>query len=99
MASKKQLNCPNCGAPITSSTCPYCGSIFYDFVSLDCDKPTYVRVKWYNQIVTARVLLKNISLHCEADALPDIVVDLTAVPDENGICFEQEEARNNGSES
>ena len=25
---KDELNCPNCGAPITSTECPYCGSVF-----------------------------------------------------------------------
>ena len=28
MNSNKLLNCPNCGAPITSEQCPYCGSVF-----------------------------------------------------------------------
>lgn len=23
-----EFNCPNCGAPITSTKCPYCGSVF-----------------------------------------------------------------------
>lgn len=25
---KDEFNCPNCGAPITSTECPYCGSVF-----------------------------------------------------------------------
>lgn len=24
----KQLNCPNCSAPITSDKCEYCGTVF-----------------------------------------------------------------------
>ena len=27
----KLTNCPNCGAPITSSKCEYCGTVFRDF--------------------------------------------------------------------
>ena len=30
---RDKLNCPNCGATITSIECPYCGSIFYDRLS------------------------------------------------------------------
>ena len=26
MGSEKRLNCPNCGAPITTEICPYCGA-------------------------------------------------------------------------
>lgn len=25
---RDEFNCPNCGAPITSTECPYCGSVF-----------------------------------------------------------------------
>lgn len=25
---KNKSNCPNCGAPITGTECPYCGSVF-----------------------------------------------------------------------
>ena len=28
LAEKKQVNCPNCGAPITDTKCPYCGTSF-----------------------------------------------------------------------
>lgn len=26
LVEKKDTNCPNCGAPIRSKTCPYCGT-------------------------------------------------------------------------
>lgn len=26
----KSTNCPNCGAPIKTGKCPYCGTIFVD---------------------------------------------------------------------
>ena len=30
-----ELNCPNCGAPITSKTCPYCGTTFINYIDKD----------------------------------------------------------------
>lgn len=31
----RKTNCPNCGAPISSIECPYCGTVFYDFATID----------------------------------------------------------------
>lgn len=42
---KELLNCPNCGAPIDSDICPYCGSVFLDWTAYDMTKPTFVKVK------------------------------------------------------
>ena len=41
---RDRLNCPNCGAPITSTKCPYCGSVFFDFVTLDDGEQTYTQI-------------------------------------------------------
>ena len=30
---KDSTNCPNCGAPIESDKCAYCGTIFVDFAA------------------------------------------------------------------
>ena len=38
-------NCPNCGAPVSSFECRYCGATFYDFANLSFDKPVYIRFK------------------------------------------------------
>ena len=35
MQIENKLNCPNCGAPITSKTCPYCGTTFVNYVDKD----------------------------------------------------------------
>ena len=35
---KNRLNCPNCGAPITSKTCPYCGTTFINYIDEDEDE-------------------------------------------------------------
>lgn len=32
---KNRLNCPNCGAPITSKTCSYCGTTFINYIDED----------------------------------------------------------------
>ena len=51
---RERLNCPNCGAPIIDTECPYCGTLFYDFASIDLDKPTYIRIKRGNELITAK---------------------------------------------
>ena len=63
--SNGSKNCPNCGAPIESEQCPYCGSIFVDFACLDADKPFYIKVKHDGKITMARVLLTSITKHIE----------------------------------
>jgi len=40
--------CPNCGAPISSFECKYCGATFYDFANLSFDKPVYIRYRGQN---------------------------------------------------
>lgn len=41
---RDRFNCPNCGAPITSTKCPYCGSVLFDFIQLDNKKQTYTQI-------------------------------------------------------
>jgi hypothetical protein len=33
--NKEKLNCSNCGAPITSKTCSYCGTTFTNYIDED----------------------------------------------------------------
>ena len=61
--SNGSKNCPNCGAPIESEQCPYCGSVFIDFACLDADKPFYIKVKHGGQIFISKVRLASISAH------------------------------------
>lgn len=35
MEIENRLNCPNCGAPITSKTCPYCETTFINYIDQD----------------------------------------------------------------
>lgn len=40
-------NCPNCTAPITSSKCPYCGTVFEepDVVTLYADNAIFAQMQ------------------------------------------------------
>lgn len=42
---RDKLNCPNCGAPLDGEKCPYCGTTFYDFSSIEDGKPCYIRIR------------------------------------------------------
>lgn len=87
---RDKLNCPNCGAPITSIECPYCGSVFYDFATLDSNKPTYLRLIWNEQIVTTRVVLRSTTVNINYYGLSSIDIELMAVPDDDGVTIRQE---------
>lgn len=78
--SNGSKNCPNCGAPIESEQCPYCGSIFIDFACLDANKPFYIKVKHNGQIIISKVRLTSISTHRDytclyADSMPTITME------------------------
>jgi C4-type Zn-finger protein len=87
---RDKLNCPNCGAPITSIECPYCGSVFYDLVTLDSTKPTYIRMVWNDQIIMSRVVLRSTTVNISYYDLPSIDIELMAVPDDDGVTIRQE---------
>lgn len=38
-------NCPNCGAPIDGHKCPYCGTVIFDFASIEVGKPIWISLK------------------------------------------------------
>lgn len=40
-----QYNCPNCGAPISSDICPYCGTAFLDWSCLELHKDNWIKIK------------------------------------------------------
>lgn len=46
----EQFNCPNCGAPIASDICPYCGTAFLDWSCLDERKANWIKIKFNGQI-------------------------------------------------
>lgn len=55
MRKKSELNCPNCGAPITGEYCPYCGSVFYDWAALDVDEPKRIKLELEKKLLEAKI--------------------------------------------
>lgn len=51
----EQFNCPNCGAPIASDICPYCGTAFLDWSCIDERKANFIKVKFNGQIHLMKV--------------------------------------------
>lgn len=102
---KDKLNCPNCGMPITSAKCEYCGSVFYDFANIDLDAPSYVRVKKGDDLMIfkAKVNAFTLSLHTDpvsfyaddtvytahSSSSLDIDISMTAMPDDRGVMLER----------
>lgn len=60
---REQLNCPNCGAVITSEKCAYCGTLFYDFSVIDIDKPCYLKIKYQNAIIMMQAKVTHSELN------------------------------------
>ncbi len=87
---KDRLNCPNCGAPIEGTECPYCGTVFHDFATFAPDKPTYIRTIWHDSIITARVILKSATVEFKYFENPSIEFEFMAVPDDDGTIIKQE---------
>lgn len=51
--------CPVCGAPVEGEKCEYCGCVIYDFANIDCDKPSYIRIRMGNQYITMKAIAVN----------------------------------------
>jgi len=60
MRLKNELNCPNCGAPITGERCEYCGSVFYDWACIDADKPFFIKYKHGDMVRMSKAVLTGI---------------------------------------
>lgn len=57
MGQRKVFNCPNCAAPISADKCPYCGTVFYDFASIDSQALNYLKVKHAGRVYMVRAYL------------------------------------------
>lgn len=79
MRDRTELNCPNCGAPITGERCEYCGSVFYDWACIDADKPFFIKYKHGNMVRMSKAVLTGITF----------TEDCTPVPlyADNNICY------------
>ena len=56
---REKINCPNCGAPITSEQCPFCGTMFYDFSAIRIGEPCYLKIKYNDTIMTVKAIANN----------------------------------------
>lgn len=55
-------NCPNCGAPINSTKCLYCGTTFIDFACIKINEPFFLKIKNNDdKIIISKVKLDNVS--------------------------------------
>ena len=63
---RELLNCPNCGAPIEKSFCPYCGAIFLDWACFDTTRPTFVKVRDRR---TGKINLTKLSLYSVSERI------------------------------
>ena len=59
-------NCPNCGAPIQEDVCPYCGTVIWDFATIDLNRPRWVKVKLKGEIVIVRAILTNLTFDMQS---------------------------------
>ena len=78
-------NCPNCGAAVVFEDykCPYCGTPYYDLSCMPTDRPFFMRIvpsPFGKGSILARVVLQNVTLHAEVDALPEINFELVCLP-------------------
>ena len=91
--AKGQTNCPNCGAPITSEKCPYCGTVFYDFSCIDFFEPTYIKIKHNGNIVMCKAIAKSAAINykpqlCSYTKLGDTTPTYVKVGEQASISLE-----------
>ena len=56
----RELNCPNCGAPLgMNDVCEYCGTHFVDF-TMDTEKPFYIKIRHDGMLYIDKVRLVNL---------------------------------------
>ena len=86
-----KYNCPNCGAPIASTSCPYCGTTIYDFATLDTNKPTYIRIRYSNNVFICKAVLRSAAFSMESDSFPVFDAEFMVLPDDNGTLMIKQE--------
>ena len=98
-----ELNCPNCGAPIIDNVCPYCGTYFYDFATLEIGKVGHIKINHgeFHNIFNACLTDISTNLECNTNGLYgdgglilskpiyDMTLDLSfhVMPDDEGVYF------------
>ena len=66
MRKKEELNCPNCGAPITGEKCEYCGTVFYDWAVIDSEKDFYVKIRLHNNLVMCKARMASCDIKVDS---------------------------------
>lgn len=56
---RKLFNCPNCGAPIAAEKCPYCGTMIYDFSSIDTKEVNWIKIKHNGRVFMCRARMMD----------------------------------------
>ncbi len=64
---RKQLNCPNCGAPITGDRCEYCGTQFIDCTTVKNGEPFYLKIQIGDTVNVIKVFLNELSIEVEPE--------------------------------
>ena len=84
------LNCPNCGAPITATECPYCGTVFYDFTIMSFDRPTYIKAEVNDkQFIIARARITDLTATFKPDEVGRLDISMVLLPDDRGVYLER----------
>lgn len=94
-------NCPNCGAPIEQDICPYCGTMIWDFATIELNEPRWVKIKHDGKIYMVRAKMTSLRVENKSEPTmfyadsrafrlyngPDYEIDLhmVVVPDDEGI--------------
>lgn len=101
---KEITNCPNCGAPIESHKCLYCGTIFYDFSEFEIGQPSYIRMKINGTLNVFRALLKFVDVTQDANEIiyadntvfkivnpttTNLTMEFELLPDDKGVLLER----------
>lgn len=63
----KQYNCPNCGAPISSDICPYCGTAFLDWSCLELNKDNWIKIKINGKVCLIKAAFSHLGVEFNSD--------------------------------
>lgn len=61
----EMFNCPNCGAPITSDRCIYCGTTFIDWTTVDMEKANFIKIKHDGRIKLIKAYVRGSNVRFE----------------------------------
>ena len=96
----KRHNCPNCGAPIEATQCPYCGTVFYDFTVIDSDKPTYIRMNWHGHQMVFKAVMQSVEVNMRSGSSfwrggneMDAIIEFMILPDDDGVLMKRTELK------